>query len=268
MNFAIKDAGNVTVSEKATYAPLLYSEDANTFNLKIESEQDYAKAAGENVIAFDGQETATLMMEFEVYQFGQMALTLASKEVEGTKAVRRTTKVECTEAGKITFAPTPVAGSIRVAKLADDGQELLSDELTVGALTTGEMTITEAEVGDKFMVFYKEEIENVKSITFKSDSVSSNMIIDADVRGKTRDGKYLILNVNLPNVKPKKSFELDAQADSVSKLSLEFDVFKDFDGVLATFSLLNKDADGNVTGAGGTGASLTVENFEDAFKVA
>ena len=63
MRFAIKDAGNVKVTNKATGIPIFYSEDANTFEYKFSAEAVYAKAKGENAIAFDGPTTAELKME-------------------------------------------------------------------------------------------------------------------------------------------------------------------------------------------------------------
>ena len=71
MKFAIKDAANILMINAITKKPFLYSEDANTFELKISADSVYAKAKGAKSIAFAGEETAELKMEFDVIHIKQ-----------------------------------------------------------------------------------------------------------------------------------------------------------------------------------------------------
>lgn len=254
MRFAIKDAGNVKVTNKATGIPIFYSEDANTFEYKFSAEAVFAKAKGENAIAFDGPTTAELKMEFEVIQFSQLAIMLASEVTHATnKETAKTYKGSIGTGKKVLIKGVkPVEGSVTAFKLQEDGQEFDGSKLEINGMQKTadyEITITSESVKEKDMViiFYLEQIPKIDIIKMNSGNTTPNVRIDADIAARTQDGKNLVLHLAIMNAKAKKNAEFNLSAENPSKFTMEFDCFKDENGDFGEFSYVRDNVAGSAS---------------------
>ena len=232
MRFAIKDAGNITFYNKATGVPAFYTEDANSFEFKLSSESVYAKAKGNKAIAFDGEVTCDLKMEFEVVQFAQLSVMLASDVVDASKHKSASMKkVKVNGDKKVTLAGIKaVTGSIMAFKLEDDGQEF-ANKLEFTAQSLGkdtELTISSnIKEGDMVAVFYQIEKAKVKTIKMTSKGQSPNFRIEAEVAAKNTNGEMMALHLSVKNAKAKRNAELTFSAENPSKFPMELDCFPD-----------------------------------------
>lgn len=240
MRFAIKDAANILMVNKADGKVFLYSEDANSFDLKFSADEVHAKAKGNKCIGFDGEVTAELKMEFEVIQFKHLAI-MASSDVETPEKYKAGLfkKVTLDESKKATIKGVkPVEGSVSAFKLDPiDGQTILGKELTVkkGDDSSGgyvlDLSADESvKQGDLVLVYYMEEKAKINLIKFSTKSKSPNFKIEADVAYKAYDGKMMALHMTIHNAKAKKNAELSLSTDNPSKFPMELDIFPDING--------------------------------------
>lgn len=235
MAFAIKDACNVTVYDRATGKPVFYTEDLNTFNLSLNSETVYAKAKGSNKIAFDGSLEGSLAFESEVVQFPQLAMILSSDVVKGSVKVGKRVIKEIDAQKKVTLTGVlPITGSISVFTVEGDNkthiEELPAVPSVVGSDTQITLSGTGAIAGTKVVVYYLENKPNTKSITVRSDSNSSNYFMYGYTTAKDEFGVNQIMTVKINNCKPQRNIELSLSADAPSTFNTTFDILPDENG--------------------------------------
>lgn len=246
MAFAIKDACNVTVYERATGKPVFYTEDLNAFNLSLNSETVYAKSKGANKIAFDGALEGTLTFESEVIQFPQMAMILSSDIVDTeAKVGRRLIKEINAEKKVVLTGCTPVTGSISVFTVEPDGkthvEELGATPSTASGDTTVTLTGVGAVAGAKVAVYFLEKKPKVKKITVSGEGKSSNYFMHGYTTAKDEFGVNQIMTIKVNNCKPQRSIELALNADAPSTFNTTFDLLPDENGEYFELSFLGED---------------------------
>lgn len=246
MAFAIKDACNVTVYNRATGKPVFYTEDLNAFNLSLSAETVYAKARGANKIAFDGALEGSLTFESEVVQFPQLAMILSSDIVKGNVKVGKRVSAEIDAQKKVTLSGViPVTGSISVFTVEDDGkthiEELGCVPATSGADTSLTLSGTGAIAGAKVVVYYLETKPQTKSITVKGESQGANYYMYGYTTAKDEFGVNQIMTVKVNNCKPQRNIELSLSADAPSTFNTTFDVLPDENGEYFELGFLGVD---------------------------
>lgn len=248
MNFAVKDAANITFYDVKTGNPILYTENANSFEFKLNAETVYAKAKGNKAIAFDGEITCELKIEFEVIQLGHLSMMLASDVVEKSNhknGQMRKLRLDNLKKCKL-LKTTPVSGSVLVFKLASDGQEIL-EKYTITETTSGqdhEITVTtsSAKEGDIVGVFYQLQSTKIKTITMSTNGKSPNFRIEADVSARTHNGEMMVFHLTIKNAKAKRNAELTLSAENPSKFPIELDCFPDEFGEYAEIAFFEEGA--------------------------
>lgn len=248
MRFAIKDAANITLHDRVKNIPLFYTRDLNTFNVKLEGESVYAKAKGENTIAFDGALTGTVNMEAEVIQFDQLAVILASTVETGDSDIAERKLLTVDGSSKITLTDiVPVKNSITAFLVEPDGvshlEQLKCTTATVGSNT--EITITTVGIpeGTKVAVFYLVKKPNVKKITVKNVSTAPNYRITGDTACKNDQGQNVVMAIDIPNCKVKRSIEMSFTAENPSNFNTELDILPDEDGNYVNLSFIGEPTD-------------------------
>ncbi|WP_027703024.1 hypothetical protein [Metaclostridioides mangenotii] len=248
MRFAIKDAANITLCTRSTKEPIFFSRDLNTFNVKLEGESVYAKAKGDNAIAFDGALTGTVTMEAEVVQFEQLAVILSSTVVQESARVGERKVLLADDAKKVTLEGIiPVKGSISVFSLEKDkitNVELLNFTTSTAGVNT-EITITSPNftAGENVAVFYLKEIPKAKKIVVKDQSTAPNYTIYGDAMAKNDEGEYLALALTIPNCKAQRSIEMGFTAENPSNFSTTLDILPDENGEFLTLAFIEDGVD-------------------------
>ena len=246
MAFAIKDACDVTVYDRGTGKPVFHTSDLNAFNLNLSSEVIYAKSKGANKIAFDGALEGTLGFESEVIQFPQLAMILSSEVVEGEAKVGKRVLKEIDSAKKVILTGiTPVAGSISVFAVEEDGkthiEELGATPSTSGSDTTITLSGTNTTAGTKVVVYYLEAKPKSKKITVNSESKSNNYYMLGYTTMKDEFGINQIMAIKVNNCKPQRNIELALSADAPSTFNTTFDLLPDENGDYFELAFLGVD---------------------------
>lgn len=246
MSLAIKDACNVTLVDRITKVPLYHTKDLNTFTVKFEGESVYAKAKGENKIAFDGALTGTLNMEAEVVQFDQLAVILASTVETGATDIGGRRVLTVDGSNKATLEGIkPLQGSLSAFLIDADGvshlESLKFTSATVGENT--ELTINSPGMpeGTKVAVYYMLKKPNTKKIVIRNESTAPNYMLYGDAACKTDQGQMVAMALTLPNLKVKRSIEMSFTAENPSNFNTELDILPDENGEYMTLAFIGND---------------------------
>jgi len=251
--FAIKDAADILFINKKTKVPFFYTEDANSFDFKMSAESIFAKAKGNKAIAFDGEINCELKIEFEVIQFAQLSVLLASDVVdEANKDIADWKKVTLNDQKKATLKGVkPVEGSVMAFVTNDDGQSFKEKVEFNGVQNSEDYDITvnseSAKKGDILYVCYQVTHKKVKQISMKADGKSPNFIIEAAVAAKDVNGDMMALHLSIKNAKAKRNAELSFTTDNPSKFPMELDCFPDENGEYAVLSYIEDGVAGGAS---------------------
>lgn len=252
MKFAVLDAANVTLYSKKTNKPLYHTRDINTFNLNFTGDTIFAKAKGKNAVGFDSPMEGTLTMEAEVIGFDELAVILASEMVEESARVGQRKLLKTDSSKKVTLGSViPVQGSMSVFEVENDkvSHKRELQFTAVNSAGSTEITITTADFvsGKDVVVYYLQDMPNCKTISIKDNSVAPNYYMYADtyVKDKTTGESY-VMAMKLPNLKAKRSIELNLTAENPSVFKTEFAVLSDENNESAKFSFIGDNAEGRV----------------------
>lgn len=264
--YGIKDSANFFVKYKSGAnkgKTFIYSNYATVATNDWTSEQVYAKSKNVNAIRWDYNRQSTLKVDMEIFDLKWISMIFGSEFVGGdTDILKREILTVSTTTGeggtaKAVLSGTPIANSLEVYKLDDDGishiDELTlstADTLTAGqykSTTSGtdsktELTLnaTEFTDGSKIVVFYLEKKTGSKTLTISTDKFPQNYEIYADTLIRDTNGDDEFVNIHYLNVKPKSQFTLTMDAGNITTLSVEFDVLKDSGSEdMATYTIYN-----------------------------
>lgn len=159
LNQAIGKAGAITLRKNGVAGVELYSPYANTFNLNITSDTDYAMANGSRAVRFDSNKQGSIEMEFDVFEIKLLAILFGMTDTTGSTNVFAR-EVEEAPGTTITLGDTPLADSVSVYILEADkvghASEIVDgDPTNVGEYSIAGSTITlNATDGAKNIVVY------------------------------------------------------------------------------------------------------------------
>lgn len=246
MNYAIKDAMDVFLQKRLVntdgvevFENVLFTDYANETSIEFTAERLYAKAKGNDKIAFDYGKKSTLKMSMEVFDLSWLAILLgAETEVGAVEFTRR--EVLTIKEGKVTIKDNPVEGSIGIYKVGRDlkthvGAKLEESKFAVAGneiTLTGVVSTKEAsrglQNGDKIVVYY---LTN-SALTGKTMSISANKFpSNYAVRGVTslrnEFGEDIPVEFFIPSCKPQSNFTFTMSAENCAVVDATFDVFPD-----------------------------------------
>ena len=239
MNYAIKDAGDVTLIEKESGTQALFTEYANSTSLEFSADRIFATAGGVNKVAFDTGKSGTFGLEMEVFEFKWISIMLGATVTTGNHEVFGR-EVLTVSGGEVTLAKAPVAGSVGVFTLeADKISHKAECEVTVSSTT---VTITSgATDGDTVVVYYMKTTTGTNKYTVTADSVTKNYTLFCDTEMTNEVGGSKVIQLKLPNIKPVGNFSVSFSSTSVANLSVSFDILADSDGTMLEFIELDEE---------------------------
>lgn len=238
--YGIKDSANFFVKYKSgdkKGKTFIYSNYATVSTNDWSSEQVYAKSKNVNAIRWDYNRQSTLKVDMEIFDLRWISMLFGTEFVEGdTDILKR--EVLTVKGGKATIAGTPVASSLEVYNLDDDGITHI-DELTLATEATpvaGQYTIADKVItvdstdfpdDSQIVVFYLTKKSGAKTLTISGDKFPQNFEIYADTLIRDTNGVDEFVNIHYLNVKAKSQFTLTMDSANITTLSIEFDVLKD-----------------------------------------
>ena len=231
MAFALKDAANITIIDRADKKPFMYSDYLNSCSLSISSEAVYARAKGINKISFDGAKEGTFTMETEIFEFKYLALIIggmvSTEEADISKRIVASVNAE----NKITLPGLAVEGSVSVFKLDRDKkthiEEVTPQSVGENASKT-EITFEEEITSDDALaVYYLVKMPNATKIKVSDKVNSKSFQIDGITSIRNEFGEDELFQIRIFNARPQTNAELSLSAENVSTFSATFDIMTD-----------------------------------------
>jgi hypothetical protein len=247
--YGIKDCANLTLFDKATGQPSLFSDYANVSTNDWKSDRVYANSKGTRSIAWDHNRQGTLQVEMEIFDLKWLAVVAGSEITEGEQNVAKRQVVTVGADKKATLSGTPVAGSVQVIKVGEDEIEHIGEPLAevtsapAGAqfmVTASEITFaSDAIEGDTYAVYFLELTSNVKSFEISAEKFpkSFEVVADALIREK-ETGVDEFVQIDFPIARPQSNFTVTMDSANPTKLSVTFDLFPDKNKNMATYKVI------------------------------
>lgn len=247
--YGIKDCANLSVFDKATSLPALFSDYANVSTNEWTSERVYANSKGTRSIAWDADRQSTLVVEMETFDLKWIALVAGSDIKKGEATVSKREVVTVGADKKATLVGAPLKGSVAVVAVGADEVEHVGEPLTeVEADPTAsqymvdgsEVTFaTDTVIGSKYAVYYIVLDADVKTIVIASDKFpkSYRIVADALIREK-ETGKDEFVQIEYPNARPQSNFTITMSATEPTNLSITFDLFPNKDKEMAVYKII------------------------------
>jgi len=247
--YGIKDCANLTLFDKSTGAPALFSDYANVSTNEWTAERVYANSKGTRSIAWDYDRQGTLAVEMEVFDLKWLALVAGSELVEGEASIAKREVVKVDASKKATLTGSPVLDSIQVVKVGVDEIEHLGAPLTEVetapvatqfTVTGNEITFaTDALAGEAYAVYFLTLDSQAKTIQISSDKFPKSFEIVADALIRERDTSIdSFVQIHYGNAKPHSNFTVTMSATEPTNLQVTFDLFLDKDKNLATYKVI------------------------------
>ncbi|WP_168898247.1 hypothetical protein [Bacillus sp. ISTL8] len=249
--YGIKDCANLTLFEKSTDKPALFSDYANVSTNEWQAERVFANAKGSRSIAWDADRQGTLKVEMEVFELQWLAMVAGSEITKGETNIAKREIVRVSSNKKVTLAGTPVADSVTIIKVGGDLVEHTGEPLNkvATAPTAGQFSITgsditfatDAVVGEAYAVYYLVKDAKARTIEIKSDKFPQAYRIVADALMREKEsGTDEFIQIEYPNARPQSNFTITMSATEPTKLEVTFDLFPDKDKNMATYKVIGE----------------------------
>lgn len=248
MLYGIKDASNLTVISNKTGKPVLFADYCNKTDINFSSETVYAMKKGVKAIGWDKNREGTMTTEMQVYDLKWIGLLMGSEFVTGTTPINRREVLTVTDASA-ELSEIPKEGSLTIFKLDSDGITQLEEQeegtpesdANTYSITNKSITLNADTFasGEKIVVYYLlDSAETAQTFTVTATDFPSGYTIigDTTIRDSANVDKMVQFRMN--NCKPKSTMALSMNADDVTTLSIEWDIFADSNNEMFTFKTL------------------------------
>lgn len=249
--YGIKDAANIILQQKSDNKIALRSDYATVANAEYSHDTVYAMSKSTRAVRWDFNKRSEVKFTFEIFDLKWLSILAGSDYVTGATEIMSVEYLTTSGATPtITLSATPVTGSLAVFKLNSDnithGTEQLAgtpsstqDKYSLSG-TTVTLNNTSCASGTAMVVYY---LKNTAATSQKLSIAAEvfpgnyNLYMDTYIRNKDT-GVDSYVQWNYPNVKPLGNFTITNSASDITKLEVTFDVFKDENGNLATFTII------------------------------
>lgn len=163
--YGSRDILDLLIIDAISSTPLMKIDFANTSSLQMESSRVYAMAAGTRRIAWDGEKTATLTVETQIYTMEMLAL-FAGEEIKKGKQNVYKTEIVSVETGKVLNLKKAPVGDVVVYPYING---VSVKENQINTLTGKVVTLDAAStvvVGDEVEVYYQTEVLSANKLSF------------------------------------------------------------------------------------------------------
>jgi hypothetical protein len=234
---AIKDAANIYLMEKTATGEdfFAYSDYTNSVSVEVTAENVKAKKKGNDCISFDYGKKGTFKMSMEVFTKSMLELIVGQRAVVGNHDYIKRDFKAVNATNEITLSGTPKTGTL-VVGLSSDGYTF-TKKLTVGTVpNVGEYKIagntitcnaTDAPEGTKVMAIYIEQGTALEKLTVNANVFSKGFRCYFDTSMKGDDQVERMIQVELPNIKPKSNITLEFNAEAIAKIEINADILVD-----------------------------------------
>lgn len=171
--YGSRDVLNLQFFDAATNAPLMTMDYAKTSSQEIQSTRVYAMGAGSRRIAWDGEKTATLKVDTQIFSMEHLAMLAGEDIKEAAQNIYRTeiAKVEADGSnGMIVNLQKAPVGDIVIYPFVNG----VAVKQNQKGAATGKVVKLDAsatvKVGDDVEVFYQSEVKSAHKLSFTAKS--------------------------------------------------------------------------------------------------
>lgn len=241
MNYAIKDACDVYLLNRATQKPVLFSDYANSNSLSLSSETTFARAKGVNKIGFDGGKEGNFTMNFEVFDLVWLSILLGAVETKEKINELKREVLTLDDDKNVELSNIPATGSLVIYTVEKDNRTHIAEQVVTEdyAIVDKVITFTTLAKDTKVVVYYLlETAKEVRKFTVKATDFSENYALIGKTQIKNEFGEFEFMNIELPNIKPNADMEITMDADGVTNIAAQFDIFPDENNDMAVISII------------------------------
>lgn len=243
MNYAIKDATNLTLLKRVTGGnniPVLFTDYANECSVEFSSDRVFATAKGVNKVAFDTNKAGKFTLKCQVFDFKWLSILLGA--VEENDATKDFSKREVLEVinNKVTLTKaTPKEGTLAMFTVDVDNRSHLKT-LVVDGVTDKVVDLTTEALaeGTKVVAYYLTEQANTKSFTITNDKYADAYAVIGETMLRSEMGNDDFVEINIPNCRPQGNFAITFSTSNIAELSATFDILADENGDMCEFKFL------------------------------
>lgn len=273
--YGIKDSANLTLFSKKTGKPVLYADYCNQTSLNMSADVVYAMKKTARAISWDTSKEGTLTTEMQVFDLRWIALLMGSlDDLSEAPSALPWAKREIIATNSSGVGTTEYAikdDTATLYKLGKDGISLGDEVASTGFAVSGNpaktVTITGAEEGDKFCIFYLTEVPKSRKFTVSGDKYPNGYRVVFDTMIRDTDQQDHFVQFDFKNLRPKSQMELTMSAEDVCTLSVEWDVLVDNNNDFFTFTYLDEEYEAeenntNNSGSGDPTPAITLDQLE------
>ncbi|WP_440110360.1 hypothetical protein [Paenibacillus sp. QZ-Y1] len=160
-----RDILDLQIIDLVSSTPLMKMDYANTSSLELSSSRVYAMGAGTRRIAWDGEKTATLTVETQIFSLEHLALLAGEEIKKGKQNVYKTEILQVASDNTVTLKKTPVGDVVvfpfvnGLSVKENQPHTVVDKTITIGAGAT-------VQPGDEVEVYYQTEITQVNKLSF------------------------------------------------------------------------------------------------------
>lgn len=203
---------------------------------------DRAEKADSYVVFRDGE----VIGNSNTNEFQETGLTPETDYVYSVASVNgygegaKSAVVEVTTAAEGSTAFTPVVPTQDALTAAESNTPNISGIAEQATFTIVDKTVVLSEatkIGDRYAIYFMEEIDNVRTLTIGADTFPGNYEIFADARIREENGADELVQIHYFNAKPQSNFTLTQSSTEPTSLSIVFDLFP-VKGILAEMKVI------------------------------
>ena len=229
INMANRQCCDLDIRDYKTKTPWMYADFCNTTTMGFSSDAVYANKKGQKCIKFDNPLDGTIAMTFQVHPFRVYAM-LSDGEIETSAVIARKEIVKATDAGCLTLANTPVAGSVFVYAEDDFGGKAIEGTVADKVFTAKESSALVKDTA--YAVAYLEEkTSGVQKVSFNNKKVPKDFYIQMSTLDKDENGSLVPMRITAYKASPQRNLELSFSSDGdPAEITITCDALVDEDG--------------------------------------
>lgn len=248
--FGAKDSANFTIKKKSDGKVFLFADYATTSTNEWTSDSVYALSKSTRAIRWDSNKQSTLKATLEIFDLKWLSMLTGSEFVTGATNILAREVLTSSATNTITLTDTPKTGSLQVFLLESDkltnGEEQIlgtpASTINTYSITDKVITLnaTSAPEGTGLVVYYIKDSEaTAKVMHIEANKFPFAVEIYADTMIRDTDQQDKFVQLHYLNAKAKGNFTLTMSANDITKLEIEFDLFKDSTSEdMATYTIL------------------------------
>lgn len=226
-SFANREVADLMFVEYSTKKPFMNFDLANTTGYDLEGDTVFAYGGQGHPkrVSFSGNRSGSFRVETQM-QTMKLYEMITGADVKTDAQFLQREVVKATEAGKLTVAKEPIAGSIYVYAAADD----CGTALEGATATTTEVSVTGIVEGSEYIVYYLTKLSGVQRLNISTRSFPKAFTIYGETYEKTEDDEIVPYKMIAYKAVPQSQFSVDFSNDGdPASLSITFDLLADSD---------------------------------------